>query len=85
MDWFETLLNTGNIALQTAGQVGIAQANADAYAKRTAAEIEASQRAFTQNLILKQTGNQNAITSPNMILIVMIGVAALFVINQANK
>lgn len=77
-DWFGQLVNGAGIVLS-------AESNAKAQAAIAQQQIAANDRAFQQSLISRTTQNANGITSPNMILIIMIGLAALFVINQANK
>lgn len=84
-DWFGALLQTGQVAAQAYGNIVGAKANAEAQRYIAQSQIAADQRAFQQNLLLRNTPNASGITSPNMILIIMIGVAALFIINQANK
>lgn len=84
-DWFGALLSTGQVVAQAYGDITAAKSNAKAQEAIARAQIAADQRAFQQNLLLRQTPNASGITSPNMILIIMIGVAALFIINQANK
>ncbi len=85
MDWFEQLLNSGAIVAGTYGNIETAKANAKAQAAIAQAQMASADKYFAQSIISKTTANASGITSPNMILIIMIGVAALFVINQANK
>lgn len=91
-DWFDTLNATGQVALNTIGQIGSAQAQAQAAAAQAATAQALQQQAFQQNLLLSQSRALNgpfsgfsSFMSSNGLLLVMLGVVALFVINQANK
>lgn len=83
--WVNDLFQTGQIAIKQAGAVGVAQAQADGSASQYAASLSNEQNNFAQNLVLKQTTGIGSLSSSNMVLLVMVGVAALFIINQANK
>lgn len=81
-DWFGALLHTGEVAIQTAGNVGVAQAQAQGQAAAAYGSLANQNAAFAQSFALKTS---TGFGSPNMVLIIMVGVAALFIINQANK
>lgn len=85
MDWFDAILNTGNVALGTLGNIGVAQAQAQGAAQQAAAAQAAQQQAFNNNLLMRQTTGLGGALNTNMVLVIMVGVAALFIINQANK
>ena len=89
MDWFDALNATGQVALQTYGQVQTAKANAAA-APALAAAAYANQTATLNNALAWRqfggsSGGWSQFMSSNGLLLVMVGVVALFIINQANK
>jgi hypothetical protein len=81
MDWFTNLLNNGVMAVR---DVGVSNANAGAQASIAQAQIAAANTNFQQNLLLRQTTGLGAFNN-NVPLMLMLGVAAFFIINQANK
>jgi hypothetical protein len=88
-DWFAILNKTGQVALQTAGQVFTANAQAQIQQQAKADQDFARERSFQQGLTLASLGiGQNPLNGPNgktLIIVLGIGLVALFVVNQANK
>ncbi len=87
-DWFDTLASTGQVYLQTQADVKKAQAQYAA-APALAAAAYANQTAALNNALawsnFSRPSGLASFTSGNGLLLIMLGLVAFFIINQANK